>query len=394
MAGVNGLRGTGEFGTDFRPTNYRELYTLLEPNGTAPLNALLSMGSSQSTDDPKYNNFRDELPDRKMKFDSAGGTGTGTTALQMDIGDAGVAFVVAGSIIVNSETGEVMRATAAGNTTNYQVTVARNIGGTSFSIADNAELFVAGYAAAEGDTSPDALSFDPTVAFNYCQIFRTAFEVSNTLKSTYRRTGDAEDEYMTKALKMHMSDIERAMFFGKKVEESGSTASPRRYTGGLMNELTNVLDQASNTSANVLSETGFDNLLSDTVFAFGSKQKIAFCGTTVANLLQQIGKARWQPSVVSGTYGINFTKYTTYAGDLLVHVHPQFRQIPGMANDVIIIDFPYLKYRYLDGRDTTLLQNRQTNDKDASKHEYLTECGLELMQDKVHSVIKNWNSLS
>jgi len=271
MAGVNGLRGTGEFGTDFRPTNYRELYTLLEPNGTAPLNALLSMGSSQSTDDPKYNNFRDELPDRKMKFDSAGGTGTGTTALQMDIGDAGVAFVVAGSIIVNSETGEVMRATAAGNTTNYQVTVARNIGGTSFSIADNAELFVAGYAAAEGDTSPDALSFDPTVAFNYCQIFRTAFEVSNTLKSTYRRTGDAEDEYMTKALKMHMSDIERAMFFGKKVEESGSTASPRRYTGGLMNELTNVLDQASNTSANVLSETGFDNLLSDTVFAFGSK---------------------------------------------------------------------------------------------------------------------------
>lgn len=394
MAGVNGLRGTGEFGTDFRPTNYRELYTLLEPNGTAPLNALLSMGSSQSTDDPKYNNFRDELPDRKMKFDSSGGTGAGTTALQMDIGDAGVAFVVAGSIIVNSETGEVMRATAAGNVSNYQINVVRNIGGSSFSIADNAELFIAGYAAAEGDTSPDALSFDPTVAFNYCQIFRTAFEVSNTLKSTYRRTGDAEDEYMTKALKMHMSDIERAMFFGKKVEESGSTASPRRYTGGLMNELTNVLDQASNSSANVLSETGFDNLLSDTVFAFGSKQKIAFCGTTVANLLQQIGKARWQPSVVSGTYGINFTKYTTYAGDLLVHVHPQFRQIPGMANDMIIIDFPYLKYRYLDGRDTTLLQNRQTNDKDASKHEYLTECGLELMQDKVHSVIKNWNSLA
>jgi hypothetical protein len=65
-----------------------------------------------------------------------------------------------------------------------------------------------------------------------------------------------------------------------------------------------------------------------------------------------------------------------------------------MANDMVIIDFPFLKYRFLEGRDTTLLQNRQTADKDASKHEYLTECGLELMQDKVHSVIKNWNSLS
>jgi hypothetical protein len=392
MAGINGLRGTGQFGTDFRPTNYRELYTLLEPNGTAPLNALLSMGSSQSSDDPKFNNFRDELPDRKLKVNGA--LNASATTIQLDASDAGVPFVVAGSIIVNSATGEVMRATAAGDTTNHRITVARQIGGGSLTIGDDSELFIAGYSATEGDTAPDAISFDPTVAFNFCQIFRTAFEVSNTLKATYRRTGDAEDEYMTKALKMHMSDIERAMFFGKKVEESGSTAQPRRYTGGLMNELTNVLDQASNSSASVLSETGFDTLLSDTVFAFGSKQKIAFCGTTCANLLQQIGKARWQPTVVSGTYGINFTKYSTYAGDLLVHVHPQFRQIPGMANDMVIIDFPFLKYRFLDGRDTTLLQNRQTADKDAAKHEYLTECGLELMQDKVHTVIKNWNSLS
>jgi hypothetical protein len=353
---------------------------------------LLSMGSSQSSDDPKFNNFRDELPDRKLKVNGA--LNASATTIQLDASDAGVPFVVAGSIIVNSATGEVMRATAAGDTTNHRITVARQIGGGSLTIGDDSELFIAGYSATEGDTAPDAISFDPTVAFNFCQIFRTAFEVSNTLKATYRRTGDAEDEYMTKALKMHMSDIERAMFFGKKVEESGSTAQPRRYTGGLMNELTNVLDQASNSSASVLSETGFDTLLSDTVFAFGSKQKIAFCGTTCANLLQQIGKARWQPTVVSGTYGINFTKYSTYAGDLLVHVHPQFRQIPGMANDMVIIDFPFLKYRFLDGRDTTLLQNRQTADKDAAKHEYLTECGLELMQDKVHTVIKNWNSLS
>ena len=130
MAGINGLRGTGQFGTDFRPTNYRELYTLLEPNGSAPLNALLSMGSSQSTDDPKFNNFRDELPDRKMKINNGSGYNATATTLQLDTNDAGIPFVVAGSIIVNSNTGEVMRATAAGDTTNHQVTVARNIGGT------------------------------------------------------------------------------------------------------------------------------------------------------------------------------------------------------------------------------------------------------------------------
>ena len=49
MAAIQGMRGTGEFGTDFRPKNYRELYTLLEPNGNAPLNAMLAMGSSSTT---------------------------------------------------------------------------------------------------------------------------------------------------------------------------------------------------------------------------------------------------------------------------------------------------------------------------------------------------------
>ena len=62
---IQGVRGTGEFSSDFRPKNYRELFTLLEPNGNAPLNALLSFGSSEGTDDPEYKNFRDELPERK-----------------------------------------------------------------------------------------------------------------------------------------------------------------------------------------------------------------------------------------------------------------------------------------------------------------------------------------
>ena len=58
---IQGMRGTGEFTSDFRPKNYRELFTLLEPNGNAPLNAMLAMGSSEPTDDPEYKNFRDEL---------------------------------------------------------------------------------------------------------------------------------------------------------------------------------------------------------------------------------------------------------------------------------------------------------------------------------------------
>ena len=394
MAAIQGLRGTGEFTTDFRPKNYRELFTLLEPNGNAPLNALLAMGSSEGTDDPEYKNFRDELPDRKLKVNGAVSS-TSTTTITIDASDDNK-FAITGAIVVNSETGEVMHVTA--DTTATTLTVARNIGGTSHQIADNAELFIAGFAAAEGGNAPTAISFDATVASNYTQIFRTAFQVSNTLNSTYLRTGDKMDEAMTKALKLHMSDIERAMFFGVKHEENGSSAQPTRFTGGLLNSLTNVVDVTTDfasyggSTAGQMTEAGFDSLLISSVFKYGSKQKIAFVGENVANQLQQIGKDRWKPTTYEGAYGVNLTQYTTFAGDLMVHLHPQFRQIPNMKNAMIIVDFPYLSYRYLEGRDTQLLENRQAPDADSIKSEYLTECGLELLQDKVHSYIKNWSS--
>lgn len=390
---IQGLRGTGQFDTDHRPRNYRELFTLLEPNGNAPLNALLAMGQSESTDDPEYKNFRDELPDRTMTVNGAIADAV-TTAITIDAGDENK-FAVAGAIVVNSETGEVMHVTA--DTTGTTLTVTRNIGGTTHQIADNAALFIAGFAAQENADTPTPISFDAVVASNYTQIFRTAFAVSNTLKATHLRTGSKEDEAKQKALKLHMSDIERAMFFGVKHELNGTSAQPTRFTGGLINAMTNVVDITTDfaayggASAGNLPEEGFDGLLISTVFKYGSTSKIAFVGENVANQLQQIGKDRWAPESVEGAYGVNLTKYKTFAGDLMVHLHPQFRQVPGMKDAMVIIDFPHLVYRYLEGRDTHLLENRQGNGEDGVKHEYLSECGLELTQDKVHAYIKNWS---
>ena len=192
MAAITGLRGTGQFNTDFRPTNYRELFTLMEPNGTAPLQALLSMASSESTDDPKFNHFRDELPDRKLSVNGAVAS-TSTASIVVDASDD-EGFVVAGAILVNVETGEMMRATADANPSTHTLTVERNIGGTSHQIADNANLIIAGFASSEGGSSPTAISFDPTTDYNFTQIFKTSVSVSGTLQNTFLRTGDKEQE--------------------------------------------------------------------------------------------------------------------------------------------------------------------------------------------------------
>lgn len=392
MTAIVGLRGTGQFTTDFRPTNYRQLFTLLEPNGTAPLQALLSMANSESTDDPKYNHFRDELPDRVLQINNVAGYDNAATSIVVDADDD-LAFVVEGTVLYNTRTGEVMRASANANTGTNTLTVTRNIGGTSHAILDDDPIIVAGFADPEGDVSADAISFDPTTDYNYTQIFKTAVSVSETLKNTYLRTGSKEQEQITKALKLHMGDIERAMFFGVRAEVNGSTAQPLRYTGGLLNTIPNPIDAASAfAAANVITEKEFDQLLIETLFAYGSNEKIAFCGPRVISNMMEFAKNRWQPTQVDNAYGVKFTRYSTFAGDLLVYMHPMFRQIPAMASSMVILDMSHVKYRYMQNRDTSLKRDIQAPDMDGVKHQYLTECGLELTQGKVHSVIRNWTA--
>lgn len=391
--GVQGLRGPGQFSVDHRPTNYRELYTMLEPNGSAPMNALLSMGNSEETDDAKYTNFRDEMPDRTFLINNGGGYNTATTTLQLDTGSQ-VGYVVVGTVIVNTRTGELMRATANGDTVNDQITVTRNVGSTSFSILDNDELIIAGSAHADGSGAPSAISWDAETAYNYTQIFKTPYSVSGQGRGTFFRTGSKEDELAEKALKLHMSDIERAMIYGRRAEVNGSTNSVLRYTGGLMNTITTVEDCATHGTAGLWTEDEFDAWLIDTCFAWGSKQKVVMAGPQFISNFQSIAKNRWNPTMIENTYGVSVSGYQTFAGELGFHLHPQFRQIAGLSSTGIFLDFQYLKYRHFKGRDTHIQENIQANDEDLVKHQYFTDCGLELLQDKPHSIVKGWTDVS
>lgn len=394
MPAIQGLRGTGEFTVDFRPKNYRELFTLLEPNGTAPLQALLSMASSEETNDPEYKHFRDELPNRTVSVPA----GVNSAAVSITLGtDANnTPFVVAGTLLFNPATGETMRVTAYNNGTNV-ATIVRGIGSTAAAIDNNQVLTIAGFADIEGGNSPTPISFDASVQSNYTQIFKTAVQISGTLQNTYLRTGPKEQEQLTKSLKLHMGDIERAFFFGNKAEINGTTAQPLRTTGGLLSLIPNVIDADTDPFSDgtgIISEKSFDRALVENIFAYGSSEKVAFAGPRVIAHLQELAKGRWQPTQVSGSYGVSMTRYSTFGGDLLVHLHPMFRQLPDMNDAMVIVDMPYVKYRHMKARDTKLQKNIQATDFDGVKHQYLTECGLELTQGKVHTVIKNWNAVS
>ncbi len=394
MPAISGLRGTGEFNSDFRPKNFRETFALLEPNGTAPLQALLAMAASEETNDPEYKHFRDELPNRTSVVNGALNNSATSLVLAADANNN--PLIVAGALLYNPATGETVRVTAMNVGTNT-ATIVRGVGSTAANIADQQVLTFAGFADQEGGTSPTPITFDASVLSNYTQIFKTAVSVTGTLQNTYLRTGSKEQEALTKALKMHMGDIERAFFFGNKSETNGSTSQPTRTTGGLFSLIPNVIDASTNPyldGANVIKEASFDRALVENIFAYGGNEKVAFCGPKVIANLQAIAKNRWQPTQVSGSYGVSMTRYSTFTGDLLVQLHPMFRQIPSMAGAMVILDLPSVKYRYMKGRDTKLQKDIQAPDFDGVKHQYLTEAGLELTQGKVHTIIKNWNAVA
>ncbi len=54
MAAVAGLRGTGDWGTDERPKNFREMILWRNPNGTAPIFALMARVQKESVNDPEF----------------------------------------------------------------------------------------------------------------------------------------------------------------------------------------------------------------------------------------------------------------------------------------------------------------------------------------------------
>lgn len=55
MAAVAGLRGTGDWGADERPKNFREMIMWRNPNGGTPLFALMSKVGKTSTSDYEFN---------------------------------------------------------------------------------------------------------------------------------------------------------------------------------------------------------------------------------------------------------------------------------------------------------------------------------------------------
>lgn len=398
MAAVAGLRGTGDWATDERPKNFRELILFRNPNGMAPIFALMARVQKDSTDDPEFS-WWDE-PNDLVRLQVNGALGSGDTTIIVDSPDPdaanpkrnwGVAqHLKAGDLLLVEPTldaavfaHEVIRVISVSSNTEF--VVERGASGTTpAAIANDAFLLLLGSAYPEGTGAPKAASRNPIKYNNFTQIFKDTYEITRTVENTRTRTGDPVKNDKKRKAFDHARGIEMALLWGQKSETTGDNGKPIRTTDGIRKFIgantTTILGAAwtlNNFADAVQPIFDFDTEAGDT--------RIAFCGNAALNHLnKRIMSASGQSALNvnfngnTKVYGMNFVEYVLPQGRLLLKTHPLMNRHSLYQNAMFVIDFSAMRWRPLKNSDTKFMDDIQTKDEDLRRGQWITEAGLEV----------------
>lgn len=153
------------------------------------------------------------------------------------------------------------------------ITVTRNLGGASASIATTAAFSIVGMARLEGDDS-DSIGFtDISTNYNYTQIFHKEIKITETERviDNYGFT-DAYQYQAAKSMPEMMRLIELSILNGTRLE--GSATTPRAFGGYRTFITSNTLSGASMTQAT------FENAIKLIYQDGGSGKYTAICSPT------------------------------------------------------------------------------------------------------------------
>lgn len=190
----------------------------------------------------------------------------------------------------------------------------------------------------------------------------------------------------------HMKDIERAFLFGERAEHLTTTAAPkaatthpRRMTGGMVSFIST---QVKDAGAEV-TETEFEDWLED-LFRYGSASRLLMCSAKWVSIINGWARGKLQIVPKDTTYGINLKEYLSGHGTLLIHKH---KLLEGAiyGGYAIAVDIEDVMYRFLsangENRNTKLRIDIGVAGTDARTDEYMTECGLHLVNEEKHGYI-------
>jgi hypothetical protein len=388
---IAGMKGTGTWGTDKieRPTNFRELILWLSPNGQTPLTGLLSKMKTETTDDPEFSWWEEQLANPRMalsaQITNLSTSVSFTTTAQFDA----YSFVAGDLLLVENAAAdsavspfEIVEVVSITNGTTIVVT--RAVAGTTAATAvTGLSVTKLGTVFAEGTSSPEASSRRPTRKQNYCQIFKTAYELTGTALETRLRTGDPLKQERKRKSFDHSISMEMAfMFNGAATETNGTSNQPKRYTAGLRTFLT------SNTTVftTTVTEASWIEAIRP-VFDYdggGGNERLALIGNGYATRISQLAKTGTDFTIGSPVrlYGMELQRWTLPMGSVYFRTHPLMNTHGRYTYSAFFIDASSLVYRPMRNRDTKPKDNIQNNDEDTMKGMWMGEVGLEVHHER------------
>jgi hypothetical protein len=395
MSAINGLRGTGDWGVDERPKDFRNTILWMNPNGSAPIFAMTGRASEKTVSDPEYSWWAET--NTIVRLQTSGALIAGDTTITVNSVDpTATSFGVAYGTATHLKPGDLLLVeppAGAFGTPEYLLvtevlgdtgfTVQRGAAGsTPASIASGSFLLLIGSAYAEGTAAPRAVSRNPVKFSNYTQIFKTTYELTKTANVTEARTGDPWSNDKKRKMYDHSRDIEHTLLYAyRKTETTGDNGKPLRYTGGLR-----AFVPATNVTAFTVPATT-DTILSalEPLWKFtasgelGGDTRVCFTGMSGALAMAKIIKAEDSVQMQMGDtikmWGLDFQELKMPWGRLLFKTHPLLSHHPTFKNSFYILDFAALKWCYMKGRNTVNNDDVQMKDEDVRRGFWLTEGG-------------------
>jgi len=395
MSGIGGLRGTGDFGTDERPKDFRSNVLFFNPNGESPIFALTAKSGKRVVKDPEFSWWAEG--NALVRLQVAGSHAAGDTLITVDTLDPTSTTLGANyGTATHLKPGDLLMVEPSADAALYapelievtnvlsdtQFTATRGAGGsTAATIANDIWVTLIGSSYAEGTGAPRAVSRNPTKFYNYTQIFKNTYELTGTLDKTMLRTGDAWSNDKKRKGYDHSRDIELSILFGRRAEVTGENGKPKRTMGGLRTFI-----PAANTT--VFSSAVTPNSLIDAVgpvFDFNTgagDTRIMFVGNQAAIELGKIFNAATNIHINTServkVYGIGFQEVLLPQGRILIKTHPLLSRHGLYKKSAFVVDFDALKWAPMEGRDTKAKDDVQTDDEDVRRGFYQTEGGIEV----------------
>src|SRR5262245_34649700 len=355
MSGIAGLRGTGDWGTDERPKDFRESILFFNPNGDAPIFGLTSKAGKKSVSDPEFAWWAESNNLVRLQINQTGGFLSTDTSLIVDSVDPTASTMGAlYGTATHLKPGDLLLVEKADQATfdnelvavdtvlsDTTFTVLRGQGGTTAaSIADDTFLTLIGSSYAEGTSAPRAVAKNPVKFVNYIQIFKDTYEITGTADNTTARTGSAWSNDKKRRLFKHSADIEWAIMFGRKNESTGDNGKPIRYMGGIREQI-----PSTNTTifASAVTAATFMTALQP-AFDFdmgGGDTRIGFmCNharSELGKVIQGTTGTRMELGTVIKIWGIAFQEFVTPLGRVLLKSHPLLSRHPRYRSSLFVL---------------------------------------------------------